>query len=182
MRAMILDRDGVINHESAQFIKSAEEWHPISGSLDAIASFCEAGFSVVLISNQSGLARGLLSESNLEAIHAKLAAELRARGAALTGIYLCPHGPDEGCTCRKPKPGLFLRAAAELGFRLDETWAIGDSLRDIEAANAAGAKAVLVRTGNGNETERLLEGRSDVVVYDDLAAAARALTRVGPLT
>jgi D-glycero-D-manno-heptose 1,7-bisphosphate phosphatase len=180
MRAVILDRDGVINHESAGFIKSPEEWLPIPGSLDAIACLCKAGFSMVLITNQSGLARGLLSRRELDAIHEKMAMELRVREAALTAIYLCPHEPDDGCACRKPKPGLFYQAARDLGFRLDETWAIGDSVRDVEAAKAAGAKPVLVRTGNGAKMEHLLEGRTDIAVYDDLAAAARALMQSEP--
>jgi D-glycero-D-manno-heptose 1,7-bisphosphate phosphatase len=175
MRAVILDRDGVINHDSASYIKSPDEWRPIAGSIEAIAQLHKAGYSAVVISNQSGIARGLLDAATLDAIHAKLIQALARLGAKPAGIYVCPHAPEDHCDCRKPKPGLFLRTARELGFSLAETWAIGDSMRDLEAARAAGAKPVLVRTGNGRETERLLAPGSTIPVYDNLATAAAAL-------
>lgn len=174
VRAVILDRDGVINEDSEAFIKSVAEWHPIPGSLDALARLHHAGYALVVVSNQSGIARGLLSQADLEAIHARLRSELAARGAALAGIWFCPHGPDEGCDCRKPRPGLLLAAAKALAFRLADTWVIGDSMRDLEAAEAAGAKPVLVLTGNGRRTERQLGADASVPVYDDLAHAVAA--------
>jgi D-glycero-D-manno-heptose 1,7-bisphosphate phosphatase len=175
VRAVILDRDGVINHDSADFIKSPSEWHPITGSLDAIAALCHAGFAVLVLSNQSGIARGLLSQESLDAIHTRLHDELARRKASLAGVWICPHAPQDGCDCRKPKPGLFFKASKQLGFELKDTPAIGDSLRDLDAAAAAGARPVLVRTGNGRTTERSLGNSHAIPVFDDLAHAAAAL-------
>lgn len=178
-RAVILDRDGVINHDSDAYIKSVQEWRPIDGSIEAIARLSHAGLHPVVITNQSGLARGLFDLASLEAIHGHLRNLLQARGVQDLSIYYCPHGPNDGCACRKPEPALYLRAARDLGFELNDTFAIGDSLRDLQAARAAGALPVLVRTGNGRDTEASLSTTWQVGVYDNLSDAADALLNSG---
>lgn len=174
MPAIILDRDGVINEDSPAFIKSVQEWVPIPGSLDAIARLSRAGWTVAVCTNQSGIARGLLTEETLDAIHGTLKAEIAVRGGRVNGIYYCPHGPEDGCYCRKPAPGLLLEAASDLGFPLPETVVVGDSGRDLEAARAVGARPILVRTGKGRTTELAGQG-GDAPVFDTLADAVCAL-------
>lgn len=170
---MILDRDGVINEDSEDFIKSPEELVPIRGSLEAIARLAQAGHTLVVASNQSGLARGLFDEDDLEAIHSKLDVLLAEAGGYLDGVFLCPHGPDDGCACRKPEPGLLREIAEVYHEDLSGVPFVGDSARDLEAARAAGATPVLVRTGNGADTEAS-GAAGDAAVYDDLAAFAEA--------
>jgi D-glycero-D-manno-heptose 1,7-bisphosphate phosphatase len=172
-RLVVLDRDGVINRESAEFIRSPAEWIPLPGSLDAIAALTRGGFTVVVASNQSGVGRGLISAETLDAIHARMRGEIEAAGGRLAGIYFCPHHPDAGCDCRKPKPGLLRRIEQDFTCSLAGQPVIGDSARDILAAQAVGARSILVRTGNGMTTETALA--TAVETYDDLAAAARAL-------
>jgi D-glycero-D-manno-heptose 1,7-bisphosphate phosphatase len=173
---VILDRDGVINRDSREFIKSADEWLPLPGSVEAIARLSKAGFTVAVASNQSGLARGLFDRRALASMNRKLRRLVGARGGRVDRIEVCPHGPDDGCRCRKPAPGLYERLARHYGTSLDGTPAVGDSLRDLEAAAAAGATPILVRTGNGRRTEASLPAKyRDVAVYDDLEAAAAAL-------
>lgn len=173
---VILDRDGVINHDSAEFVKSAEEWRPIDGSIQAIADLSTAGFSVAIASNQSGLARGLFGFDDLGLMHEKLHRLVAAEGGHIDHVIVCPHGPDDDCDCRKPKPGMLLELAGLFETTLDEVPFIGDSLRDLETAVAAGARPMLVRTGNGAEAESSLTGAlTNVEVFDDLAAAAAAL-------
>ena len=173
---LILDRDGVINHDSAEFVKNVDEFRPISGSIDAIAALHEAGYTVAVASNQSGLARGLFDRRALEAMHRKLRRLVAAAGGRIDRIVVCPHGPDDGCRCRKPGPELLLRLARHYGVALAGVPAIGDSLRDLEAAQAVGAVPILVRTGNGRKTETALTGPlRGIRVFDDLASAARAL-------
>jgi D-glycero-D-manno-heptose 1,7-bisphosphate phosphatase len=175
-RLVILDRDGVINQDSAGFIKSADEWLPLPGSIAAIASLSAAGFVVAVASNQSGLARNLFDTESLEAMHQKLRELVVAAGGYVDRIIVCPHGPNDGCECRKPKPGMLLELGRDYGVSLQGVPMVGDSLRDLQAASAAGAKPVLVRTGNGAYTERHLPPDLLAVdVYDDLAAAAAAL-------
>ena len=175
---MILDRDGVINRDSAAFVKSPDEWLPLPGSIDAIATLCDAGYTVAIASNQSGLARGLFDRSALRAMHRKLRRLVASAGGRIDRIVVCPHGPDDGCVCRKPKPGLLQRLARHYETSLAGVPVIGDSLRDLEAAAAAGATPVLVRSGNGKKTEARLPGAlRNVAVFDDLAAAARELAR-----
>lgn len=152
MKLAILDRDGVINHDSDAYIKSPEEWIPIPGSLEAIARLSRAGWKVVVASNQSGLARGLFTIETLNAIHAKLRHELAQAGGAIDAIFICPHGPDEGCECRKPKPGMFLDIARRYDISLQNVPAVGDSGRDLQAASEAGCSPWLVMTGNGQKT------------------------------
>lgn len=176
MPLVILDRDGVVNEDSDAYIKSPDEWVPIPGSLEAIARLNHAGYRVVIATNQSGVARGLFGMGELDAIHQKLHTALARLGGQLDGIYFCPHGPDDGCACRKPRPGLLLEIAARHGIELTGVPAIGDSLRDLEAARAVGATPILVRTGKGRTTEeRLPADWGPVAVYDDLAQAILAL-------
>jgi D-glycero-D-manno-heptose 1,7-bisphosphate phosphatase len=176
MRLVILDRDGVINYDSDLYVKSPAEWIPIPGSLNAIARLNSAGYRVVVASNQSGLARKLLAIEDLCAIHEKMYQQLSWAGGNVEAIFFCPHGPDEGCYCRKPRPGLLREIAERLHVSLQGVPCVGDALRDIQAARAVGAVPVLVRTGKGKRT---LEGEGEelrgVPVYDDLASFVDAL-------
>ncbi len=173
---VILDRDGVINRDSDEFVKSVDEWIPLPGSIEAIAALSGAGYTVAVASNQSGLARELFDADALESMHEKLRSLVHDAGGQVDLVVVCPHGPDDGCDCRKPKPGLYLQIAAHFKVGLEGVPAIGDSLRDLEAAAAAGAKPILVRTGNGLTTETRLSGElTSVPVFDDLAAAAKSI-------
>jgi D-glycero-D-manno-heptose 1,7-bisphosphate phosphatase len=171
---IILDRDGVINFDSAAYIKRPEEWRPLPGSIAAIAALATHGWRVVVVSNQSGVGRGLFSEAALAAIHAKMTRTVEAAGGALSGIYYCPHRPEDGCACRKPAPGLLHRIAHDFGRALDGVPFVGDKLSDVGAADAVHARPILVRTGSGQETLAELRGR-EIEVYDDLAAAVEHL-------
>ncbi len=174
MSLIILDRDGVINHDSDEFIKTPAEWEPIDGSLEAIARLNYAGYRVVVITNQSGIARGLLDVEPLNRIHSKMRRMLAQMGGRIEAIMYCPHGPEDGCSCRKPHNGSFADLAHRLRVNLDNVPAIGDSMRDIQAAKASGARPILVKTGKGERT--LAEGLPDEVeVFDDLAAVVDAL-------
>ena len=175
MKLVLLDRDGVINEDSDDYIKSPEEWVPIPGSLEAIAQLNHAGYRVIVLTNQSGLARGLFDPDTLARIHQRLRRALSAVGGTVSGIFFCPHGPDEGCGCRKPLPGLFEEVAERLQVSLRGVPAIGDSLRDLQAAEAVGARPILVRTGKGRRTEAALPADHGYPVFDDLAAAVHAL-------
>jgi D-glycero-D-manno-heptose 1,7-bisphosphate phosphatase len=173
-RYVLLDRDGVINHDSDLFIKSPEEWRALPGSLEAIALLNANGFKVVVITNQSGLARGLFDPAMLDSIHAKMQHMASAKGATIDAVYYCPHGPDSLCDCRKPKPGLLLAFAADKGVELKDIPFIGDSLRDIQAAQAVGAQPILVKTGKGRKT---LAKNPDlnIPVFENLYDAANYL-------
>ncbi len=173
---VMMDRDGVINEDSAEFIKSVEEWRPIPGSLEAIAALHRAGWRVAVVTNQSGVGRGLYDEPTLAQIHEHMRERVRAAGGELAGIYYCPHLPEDGCECRKPRPGMFRALERELGLAVAGAPYVGDRLSDVEAAEAVGARPMLVRTGTGAATEALLGARR-VPVFDDLAAAARSLLR-----
>jgi D-glycero-D-manno-heptose 1,7-bisphosphate phosphatase len=173
-RLVMIDRDGVINEDSGEFIKSVAEWRPIVGSLEAIASLHRAGWTVAVVTNQSGVGRGLYDEATLAQIHEHMRSRVRAAGGELAGVYYCPHLPDAGCECRKPKPGMFRALERELGVSVVGAPYIGDRMSDVEAAEAVGARPMLVRTGTGAATVALL-GSRHVPVFDDLAAAARSL-------
>lgn len=175
-RLVLLDRDGVINYDSTHHIRRPEQWIALPGSLAAIARLTEAGFTVAICTNQSGIARGLLSTQELEDVHRKMCKAVRAAGGEIHALFVCPHAPDEDCHCRKPRPGLLEQAARRFGTSLAGVAFIGDSLRDMAAARAAGARPVLVRTGNG---ERSLRDAASppTEVYRNLAAAANALIR-----
>lgn len=176
MKLVILDRDGVINYDSDEYIKSVEEWEPIPGSLEAIARLNNAGISVAVATNQSAVARGYCSLDDINAIHQALRARLSTVGGRVEVIAFCHHGPTSGCECRKPSPGLLREIRRRTSFPLEGTPMIGDSRRDLEAAQRVGARPILVRTGNGEKTEqRLPLAFTEVPVYDDLAGAVDAL-------
>ena len=172
---IVLDRDGVINEDSPDYIKSPDEWRAIPGSLDAIARLNQAGYKTVVATNQSGVGRGLFDIDTLWDIHQKMLAEIDAAGGHITRIFFCPHTPDDDCDCRKPKPGMLRQAAEYLACGLDNMIIIGDSARDLEAARAVGARTILVRTGKGKDTEKSMAPELADAVFDDLAAAAEAL-------
>ena len=174
VRLVMIDRDGVINEDSDAFIKSVAEWRPIPGSLEAIAALHRARWRVAVVTNQSGIGRGLYDEATLREIHAHMRSRVRAAGGELAGVYHCPHLPEAGCDCRKPRPGLFRALERELGLSVAGAPYIGDRLSDVEAAEAVGARPMLVRTGAGALAESRLGGRR-VPVFEDLAAAARSL-------
>lgn len=173
---LILDRDGVINEDSKDYIKSADEWKPIPGSLEAIAELNRACYKIVVITNQAGIARGLFDLETLDKIHLKFKQLLAQHGGEIERIYFCPHGPDDACQCRKPKTGMYQNFATDYQLELDNILAVGDSIRDLQAAQKAGAQAVLVRTGNGRQSEQSIveSGKQSVFkavpVYSDLAA------------
>lgn len=169
-RMIILDRDGVINADSNDYIKSADEWVPLPGSLKAISRLKQAGYLVTVASNQSGLSRGLFSEKELCAIDAKFTTELSRENAVIDGIFYCPHVPGDDCQCRKPNPGLLLQIAAAFAIELTETPFVGDNISDIRAAQAIRAKPVLLRSGKGQAiTQQYPEETARVPIYDDLA-------------
>jgi D-glycero-D-manno-heptose 1,7-bisphosphate phosphatase len=174
-QALFLDRDGVINADSRDFIKTVAEWVPLPGSLGAIARLCDAGFCIVVITNQSGIARGLFDEATLAEIHEHMSRQIEEAGGKLSGIYHCPHAPNEGCGCRKPKTGLIERACVELGIESSNAPMIGDRMTDLLAARASGCRPILLRSGF--EISREVENPEwrDVKIYRDLADAANAL-------
>ena len=149
MKLVILDRDGTINEDRDDFVKSADEWFPLPGALEAIARLNHAGWRVVLATNQSGLGRGLFDMAALNAIHAKMNAELALYGGRIDAVFFCPHAPDEGCNCRKPMPGLFEQIGERYGIDLRGMPTAGDSLRDLQAGYAAGCEPHLLLTGMG---------------------------------
>jgi D-glycero-D-manno-heptose 1,7-bisphosphate phosphatase len=173
---VIVDRDGVVNEDSAEYVKSVAEWRPIPGSLEALAALHRGGFDVAVVTNQSGVARGLFSQATLEAIHAHMRAAVEGAGGRLAAVRYCPHLPTDGCDCRKPRVGLLRALEHERGEPLVAVPFIGDRLGDVDAALAVGARPMLVRTGSGAETERALAGRR-VELFDDLRAAAAAILR-----
>ena len=177
MKLVILDRDGVINHDSDSFIKTPEEWRPIPGSLEAIARLHQAGYQVVLATNQSGVGRGLFEVSTLNAIHDRMHRALAQIGGRIDAIFFCPHAQEANCDCRKPKAGLLEEIARRFNVDLRDVPSVGDALRDLQAAAAVGATPILVLTGKGRKT--LEEGGlpEGTQVYEDLAAAVRAIVR-----
>ena len=181
MSLVILDRDGVINHDSDDYIKSPDEWQPLPGSLEAIARLCRADYTVVVATNQAGVGRGLFSLEMLIQIHRKMASRILEKGGRLDSVFFCPHSPAEQCGCRKPKPGMLLEISDRLGIGLSGVPVVGDSMRDLEAAAAAGAMPVMVKTGRGRLTqEKLSQGElshtlGQTPVYADLAAFTDAV-------
>jgi D-glycero-D-manno-heptose 1,7-bisphosphate phosphatase len=175
MKLVILDRDGVINHDSAAYIKSPEEWKPIPSSLEAIALLNQAGCHVVVATNQSGVGRGLFEMATLNAIHDKMHRALGLVGGRIDAIFFCPHAQDAGCACRKPKTGLFEDIARRFNTSLRDVPSIGDSLRDLQASAAVGAQPILVLTGKGSKTQREGDLPPGTKVFADLAAAVKSL-------
>ena len=175
MKLVILDRDGVINFDSAQFIKSPAEWKPIPGSLEAIAKLNHSGYRVVVATNQSGVGRGLFDMDTLNSIHEKMHKALFAVGGRVDAIFYCPHAADSLCECRKPNPGMFKRISETLNVDLNGVPAIGDSLRDLKAATVCGCKPILVLTGKGEKTKAAGNMPEGTQEFADLAAAVDAL-------
>lgn len=172
MKAILLDRDGVINEEVPGYVRIPAHWKPLPGSLEALKQLSDAGFTVIVITNQGGIGRGLYTEADLSLIHQTLCARIADAGGRIDKILYCPHAPEAECFCRKPKPGLLYEAASLFQLKLTEVYFVGDSLRDVEAAQTAGCIPLLVRTGYGvrtvNEHGDKLKG---VVVCDDLSKA-----------
>ncbi|MDO3387706.1 D-glycero-beta-D-manno-heptose 1,7-bisphosphate 7-phosphatase [Gilvimarinus sp. SDUM040013] len=184
MKLAILDRDGVINRDSGNYIRSADQWIPIAGSIEAIARLSAAGYTVVVATNQSGLARGFFDLDDLEAMHAKLTELVEDAGGQISAIFYCPHGPDDQCKCRKPLPGLLDAIEAEFNVGAQDAILVGDSLRDLQAGLAKGCQLCLVLTGNGEQTLNQLNGQATgsytlddnpVEVFSDLSAVVDKL-------
>lgn len=182
MKLIILDRDGVINHDRDDYVKSADECVPIEGSIEAIVRLNKAGFTVVVATNQAGLAKGKFELDDLEAMHEKITGLVEEQGGELGGIFYCPHHPDDKCKCRKPMPGMLDAIEAEFNTSVESSYFIGDSLRDLQAAITKACKPVLVRTGNGIktlaqladaklQTDAPLLSPDQVQVFDNLATA-----------
>lgn len=174
-KLIILDRDGVINQDSDDYIKSTAEWIPLDGSIEAIATLSKAGYQVAIATNQSGIARQYFNLSTLEAMHEKMCSLVNAAGGTIDYIAFCPHGPDDQCQCRKPKPGLMFQIADALDCTLtQDTLVVGDSLRDLEAGLSAGCTPVLVKTGKGMKSfVKLKDAQNshlkDIAVYNSLS-------------
>jgi len=175
MSLIILDRDGVINEDSDEFIKSPDEWQPLPGSLEAIAALKNAGWQIVVATNQSGIARKLFDLDTLHAIHDKMHSMVREYGGEIDAVFYCPHGPNDGCECRKPLPGLYEQITKRLNTSLENVPSVGDSLRDLDAARSAGAQPILVRTGKGTKTLSSATGIDDIPVYCNLKQTVNAL-------
>lgn len=175
MKLIILDRDGVINQDSDDYVKSVDEFIPLPGSIEAIARLSQAGYRVAIATNQSGIARGYYDLDTLNAMHDKLRRELANHGGTIDMIAFCPHGPNDHCDCRKPSPGMYLEIARRFDTVLDGVPIVGDSLRDLQAAIQVGASPILVRTGKGERTFAKGEGLEGIPVFDDLAAAVTSL-------
>ena len=174
LKLLILDRDGVINYDSDAYIKSVAEWIPLPGSIEAIAQLSKAGWTVAIATNQSGIARGYYDIATLDAMHARLRTLVAEQGGEVGLVVYCPHGPDEGCDCRKPKPGMLKIISEHYKVPLAGIWFVGDSLGDLGAAKAVDSQPVLVKTGKGDKTQakNLPVG---TLIFDDLAAVAAEL-------
>ena len=175
MKLIVLDRDGVINYDSANFIKNPGEWRPLPGSLNAISRLNQAGFHVIVATNQSGIGRGVFEMAALNAIHDKMHKALAQAGGRIDAIFFCPHAADDNCGCRKPKTGMFEDIAHRLNTSLAGVPMVGDSIRDLQAAAATQASPLLVLTGNGKKTQRSGALPPATRVFADLAAAVDAL-------
>ncbi|MEC4720198.1 D-glycero-beta-D-manno-heptose 1,7-bisphosphate 7-phosphatase [Noviherbaspirillum sp. CPCC 100848] len=177
MKLIILDRDGVINHDSDEFIKSPDEWVPIPGSLEAIARLNQAGYRVVVATNQSGIARGLFNIVTLNAIHQKLHTAAQQAGADIDAIFFCPHSADDHCDCRKPKPGMLQDIAARFDVNLKGVPTVGDSLRDLQSGFMVGCVPYLVLTGKGESTRSKGGLPPGTTIHADLAAVVDHLLK-----
>ena len=175
MKLVILDRDGTINEDSDAYIKSPSEWRPIPGSLEAIARLNQAGYRVVVATNQSGIARKLFDTKTLFAIHDMLQKAAAQFGGRVDAFFFCPHAADDACDCRKPRPGMLIEVARRFNVSLGDTYMVGDARRDVEAAAAAGAKPVLVLTGKGARTQAEGNLPPGTEIFPDLAAFAEQL-------
>jgi D-glycero-D-manno-heptose 1,7-bisphosphate phosphatase len=177
MKLVILDRDGVINYDSAAFIKTPDEWKPIPGSLEAIAHLTQAGYRVVVASNQSGIGRGLLDMVALNAINDKMCKAAIQAGGRIDAMFFCPHANTDNCNCRKPATGMFKEISERFGLDLNGVPAIGDSMRDLQCAAAVGALPILVLTGKGKKTKAEGGLPENTKIFSNLSAAVDALTQ-----
>src|SRR5262245_11141975 len=177
MKLVILDRDGVINHDSDSYIKSPEEWKPLRGSLEAVAKLTQSGYHVVVATNQSGIGRGLFDMSTLNAIHDRMHRAVSQAGGRIDAVFYCPHSQEANCGCRKPKPGLLEEIGRRFNTDLGDVPFIGDGLRDLQAAAAVGAHPILVLTGKGRKTQRDGGLPAQTKVYADLTAAVSSIIR-----
>ena len=175
MKLIILDRDGVINYDSDQFIKSPNEWKPLPGSLEAIARLVQADYRVVVATNQSGVGRGLFDMTTLNAIHDKMHKAAAQAGGRIDAVFFCPHAAQSDCACRKPKSGMLEEIAARYNADMKGVPAVGDALRDLNCAAKVGAQPILVLTGKGSKTQAAGELPQGTLIYSDLAAAVEAL-------
>jgi D-glycero-D-manno-heptose 1,7-bisphosphate phosphatase len=175
LKLIVLDRDGVINQDSTQFIKSPDEWRPIPGSLEAIARLNHAGYRVVVATNQSGIGRGLFDMATLNAIHEKMHKALALAGGRIDALFYCPHTADSLCECRKPRTGMLREIGIRYGVEMTGVPCVGDSVRDLQAADAVGAQPMLVLTGKGERTLREGSFPKNTVIFPDLAFAVSAL-------
>ena len=166
MKLIILDRDGVINEDSDDYIKSPDEWIPIAGSLKALGKLSQNGFKVIIITNQSGIGRKIFSIEMLNAIHKKMSINLAQYGGVIDGIFFCPCAPEENCNCRKPKSGLYNEVSDRLQISLENVFCVGDKITDIQAAQNAGARPILVKTGKENDDSGNIP--KNIPIYDDL--------------
>ena len=170
MPLIILDRDGVINEDSDDYIKSPKEWHPIEGSLEAISTLSKNGYQIVVATNQSGIGRKLFTIDDLNAIHMKMNSHLAQFGGVIDAIFFCPHLPRDDCQCRKPKPGLYYEISERLRISLNKVYCVGDKMTDVKAIQSAGGKPILVRTGKGqSEIDQGLVPKG-IPIYDSLAS------------
>ena len=172
MKLIILDRDGVINQDRDDFVKSADEWIPIEGSMDAVAFLTQAGYTVAVATNQSGIGRKYFTVQTLNEMHAKMHRLAVQAGGVIDGIWFCPHTATDECGCRKPKPGMILDILDRFAAEAAETWLVGDSLRDLQAMEAAGGKCALVLTGKGKKTLSQHESElpENTQIFDNLLA------------
>ncbi len=177
MKLVILDRDGVINEDSDEYIKSAEEWNPIPGSIEAISRLSKSGFKIAVATNQSGIARRFFDEYDLAKIHQKMCSLVEEAGGFIDGVFFCPHSPDAKCNCRKPKTGLLEAISDEFGIPLKQVPFVGDSLKDIEAARAALCRPILVKTGSGRNTLAAMDEDQlkNLTVVSDLQHAVSSI-------
>lgn len=176
MKLILLDRDGVINYDSDEYIKSPEEWQPIPGSLEAIAKLNQAGYTVVVLTNQSGVALGLYSLETLGKIHQKMLRLIEEAGGKIKKIYFCPHQSSDNCDCRKPKAGMFEAIKKDFNIDLSDIYFIGDKYNDYLAAQNAGCKFILVKTGYGeSELQKHPELQGKISIFDDLSAVVSGL-------
>ena len=175
MKLVVLDRDGVVNYDSDQYIKSPAEWRPIPGSIEAIARLNQNGWRVAVATNQSGIARGLFDMATLNAINDKMMELVFRQGGRIDALFFCPHAADEGCNCRKPRTGMLEEIAARFHTELKGVPVIGDSLKDLQSAETVGAQPILVLTGKGPKTQADGGLPKKTLVFEDLAEASRHL-------
>jgi len=182
VKLIILDRDGVINEDSDDYVKSVDEWEPIPGSIEAIADLSKAGYTVAVATNQSGISRGLFDEFELAAMHQKMCSLVEEEGGQISGVFFCPHGPDDDCDCRKPKTGLIEQIECEFGTTVQNLPFVGDSAKDLMCAKLAGCTPVLVLTGKGEITiaESSASELDGVSVFNNLKEYVDSLLQANP--